>query len=268
MRELDTLAELLRGMSPVVVAYSGGVDSAFLADVADEVADARIITAVSPSLALRERDAARRLANERGWRHDEVETDEMGKPAYRRNAADRCFHCKDTLFDVLDVLAASAGATVCVGTNLDDLGDHRPGLRAAAAHRVAQPLVDAGFTKAMIREAAAVRGLPVASKPASPCLSSRIAYGIEVTIERLERIARAEQACWDLGVSDVRVRDLGDRASLELPLADLAALDTTSLIEAVRAAGFPEAHLDPRGLRSGSMNELIGLPTRKPAGMG
>lgn len=266
MDALGTLCHLLSRSRRLVVAYSGGVDSAFLSDVAHEVTDARIVTAVSASLAPRERAAAASLAAARGWRHEEIETRELDREAYRRNDTDRCFHCKDTLFDVLDVLAIADGATVCVGTNLDDLGDHRPGLRAAAEHQVAQPLVEAGFTKAMIREAAAARGLPVAAKPASPCLASRIAYGTEVTVERLARIAAAEELLWAEGVGDVRVRDLGDVASIEVPLDDLGRLDASArirLVDAMRALGYEHASFDPRGLRSGALNELVGI-TRRP----
>lgn len=265
MEPLDTLRDLLRRSERLVVAYSGGVDSAFLADVAHEVTSSRAITAVSASFAPRERMAARTLAESRGWVHDEIQTRELDRPGYRRNGPDRCFHCKDTLFDVLDVLAAADGATVCVGTNLDDLGDHRPGLRAAAEHGVARPLVDAGFTKSMIRAAAAVRGLPVADKPATPCLSSRIAYGIEVTEERLARIDAAEELLWALGVADVRVRDLGDAARIEVPLADLERFDgpqRAAVLAQVGELGFASAEFDPRGLRSGAMNELIGITRR------
>lgn len=266
MEALDTLRDLLRRSRRVVVAYSGGVDSAFLADVAHEVTESRAVTAVSASFAPRERIAARTLARTRGWQHDEIETTELDRPEYRRNAPDRCFHCKDTLFDVLDVIASAAGATVCVGTNLDDLGDHRPGLRAASEHGVARPLVDAGFTKAMIRAAAAARGLPVAEKPATPCLASRVAYGIEVSADRLARIAAAEEILWATGVTDVRVRDLGDVARIELPLPELERLDGAARAQIerqVRALGFTAARFDERGLRSGSMNELIGI-TRRP----
>ncbi len=264
MEATATLHDLLGRAGAVVVAYSGGIDSAFLADVANEVLGdrANAVTAVSASLAARERTAAWALAESRGWRHAEIDTGELTRAAYRRNDGDRCFQCKDALFDVLDVIAVADGAVVCVGTNLDDLTDHRPGLRAAADHGVAQPLVDAGFTKAMIRAAASERGLPIADKPATPCLASRIAYGIEVTAERLERIGRAEAILWAVGASDVRVRDLGDRARIELPTGDLDLLGPEArdgILEQVRSLGFGSVDFDPRGLRSGSMNELIGI---------
>lgn len=256
MSRIDELATWLERAGKVVVAYSGGVDSALLADVAHEVlqGDALAATAVSPSLAPRERQAARTLAEARGWNHREVLTDEHQRPGYIENSPDRCFHCKDALFDVLDVLAATDGAVVCVGTNLDDLGSHRPGLRAVEQHGVAQPLIEAGFSKADVREAARSRGLPIAEKPATPCLASRVAYGISVTPDRLARIGRAEELLWALGLSDVRVRDLGGNARIEAPASELDRIgsDTLSL---VRDLGFD--HVEVRELRSGSMLELI-----------
>jgi pyridinium-3,5-biscarboxylic acid mononucleotide sulfurtransferase len=265
MREMQALVNRLMDLKPVIVACSGGVDSALLADVAHEAVEAKIVTAVSESLAPRELGLVRDLAAKRGWDHSEVTTSEINRPEYQRNDPDRCFWCKDTLFDVLDVMAVAKGATVCVGTNLDDLSDHRPGLVAAKNHQVAQPLVDAGFTKTLIRQAAADRGLPVADKPASPCLASRVAYGVQVTKERLSRIANAETRLWERGVSDVRVRDLGEDASIELTHSDLERLEPefASIEHELRELGFAKVVFDPRGLRSGSMNELIGIQTKK-----
>lgn len=258
MSGIDALKASLAEAGRVIVAYSGGVDSAFLADVAHEVLedDALAVTAVSPSLAPRERVAAIRLATDRGWRHVEVRTDEHMRPGYRANGLDRCYHCKDALFDVLDSLSSIEGRRISVGTNLDDLREHRPGLRAVAEHGVAQPLVDAGFTKLMIREAAAARGLPVAAKPATPCLASRIAYGVVVTPERLTRVARAEELIWALGVGDVRVRDLGGRARIDVPRSDIG-LVQGSVLDEIRSLGFTDVVVHPGGLMSGSMLTLV-----------
>lgn len=258
---VERLSTLLAPLPGAIVAYSGGADSAFLADVAHEVLGERMlaVTAVSASLHPEERGAASRLAAERGWRHEEIFTDEVSKPEYARNSPDRCFHCKDTLFDALDALAAERGAVVLVGTNLDDTGDFRPGQRAAREHGVRAPLLEAQLTKAQIRALSRERGLPTWDKLAQACLSSRIAYGVEVTPERLGRIARAETLLRELGITgDIRVRDLGEIARIEL--SDVASLtDSAAMMEAVsgslRAEGFAEVIIDPKGFRSGSMNE-------------
>lgn len=259
MDAVEALRTWFESQGRVIVAYSGGVDSAFLADVAHEILGNRAtaITAVSPSLAPRERLAASQLASQRGWRHYEVETDEHTRPEYIANDVNRCYHCKDALFDVLDAISADSGETVCVGTNLDDLGSHRPGLRAVAEHQVAQPLVTAGFSKAMIREQASLRGLPVADKPATPCLASRVAYGVEVTPEKLGRVARAEELVWALGVSDVRVRDLGGKARVDVPVEEVGLLTSSNVLAEIVQLGFEEAVANPDGLRSGSLLKLI-----------
>lgn len=264
---VDRLRGLLVSYGSVVVAYSGGADSAFLADVAHEVLGERslAVLAVSPSLAPAEREDAAGLAAERGWRFREVRTSEMERDAYRRNDGDRCFQCKDALFDALCPVAGSR--QMLLGTNLDDLGDYRPGLRAAAMHGARSPLVDAGFTKRDVREASRARGLRTWDKPASPCLSSRVAYGIEVTPERLDRIARAEAYVRSLGFRELRVRDHGGPARVEVPMADVPRLSAepvrSSVMHALLALGFDGVTIDPRGLRSGSMNVALGLPVRR-----
>lgn len=260
MTSIDTLKNIVGELPGAIVAYSGGTDSAFLADVAFEVLGARMIavTAVSESLAPREREEAAALAAARGWRHEEIITRELDKPEYRRNAPDRCFHCKDTLFEELDVLSAQRQASVLVGTNLDDTGDFRPGHRAAADHGVRAPLLEAKLGKAQIRLLAKERGLPVWDKPASACLASRIAYGVEVTAERLDRVGRAEELLRGFGLREMRVRDHGDLARIEVPTASLAMLASDEVREqiviALKAMGFDHVTLDLEGFRSGSMN--------------
>jgi uncharacterized protein len=269
--KIDRLREVVAGYGSVAVAYSGGADSAFLADVAHEVLGARAIavTAISPSFATAEHEQARALATERGWRYREISTNELERPEYRRNGADRCFHCKDELFDVLEPLRPTLGvAEIAVGTNVDDLGDFRPGQRAASSHGVRTPLVDAGLTKTEIRDASRERGLRTWDKPASACLSSRIAYGIEVTPERLARIDDAEAFLRALGFRELRVRDHGDVARIEVPVADVARLVSPDVRERVakhlRDAGFAHVTLDLEGFRSGSMNISLGMPAALP----
>lgn len=263
------LAAILASLPGAVVAYSGGADSAYLSDVAHEVLGERMlaVTAVSPSLAPEEREAAAELARARGWAHREVLTAELDVEAYRANGADRCFHCKDTLFDVLDPIAAARGHSVLVGTNLDDTGDFRPGRRAAREHGVRAPLLEAGLSKEQIRAASRARGLPTWDMPASACLASRIAYGVEVTADRLERVARAETYLRSLGFDGFRVRDHGDLARIEVARADIerAAALSERIGAELRALGFTYTTLDLEGFRSGSMNAALLSIGRKEA---
>ena len=268
------LRGIIADLPGALVAYSGGADSAFLADVAHEMLGARMtaITAVSESLAPDERAAAGDVARARGWRHEEIATHEIERPEYRRNAPDRCFHCKDELFDALDSLALERGAVVLVGTNADDTGDFRPGLRAAREHGVRAPLLEAGLHKAEIRELSRARGLETWDKPASACLSSRIAYGIEVTPERLDRVGRAESFLRTLGLRQLRVRDHGDLARIEVPVSDIEQLadaaTRAAIVEHLKELGFLHVTLDLEGFRSGSMNASllsIGRTHRKDA---
>ena len=269
---LAALEEGLRGLGSVLVAFSGGADSALLLAAAvrtlgaDRVAAA---TAYSASLPARERDPARSFAEGLGVPVLTPETAEMQRQGYRRNAGDRCYHCKAELLDVLTPLAARHElAHVATGTNADDLvAGFRPGIRAAAERRARTPLADAGLTKAQVRAVSLLWGLPTWDKPAAACLSSRIAYGIEVTPSGLARVERAEEAVrrvlGELGLTsrDVRVRDLGGHASVELDRAVVAAAAARpELVAAVLAAGFGAAAVDPRGFRSGSMNELLPDP--------
>jgi uncharacterized protein len=257
---LAALRDRLSRESRLLVAFSGGVDSALLAVVAaEQLGPASVaVTAVSASLPAAERAAARRFAREHGLAHVEVCTDELDRPEYRANGGDRCFHCKSALLDALAPLAAQSGAAIALGTNLDDLGDHRPGQRAAAARGAVAPLVDARLGKDAVRAVSGLLGLATTAKPAAACLSSR------VTPEVLARIERAEDALHALGfpVCRVRAHAGGTVARLELPPGELArAHELAARIDAeVRAAGFEFCAVDLQGFRSGRMNVLLGIP--------
>lgn len=261
----DRLHRSLTELGRVVVAYSGGVDSAVLAVAADRALgrDAIAVTAVSPSLARRERRGASELARQLGFAHREVATNELGREEYTRNESDRCFWCKTELFEVLAPIAGDRGAAIAVGTNLDDLGDHRPGIDAARLNRVAAPLVDAGLTKGEVRALARSWGVPIAEKPAAPCLASRFAYGVRVTEEGLRRIDDAEEAIRELGFDEFRVRDHGDLARVEVRGADIekAAALADVISERLRGLGFRFVTLDLSGFKSGSLNAVLKGPS-------
>ncbi|MBA2282061.1 MAG: ATP-dependent sacrificial sulfur transferase LarE [Acidimicrobiia bacterium] len=259
---LDVLRGRLRAYDGLVVAYSGGADSAFLATVAHQALRDRMVavTAVSPSLAASERADAAAFAAEHGFRHVEVETDELERAAYRVNDGLRCAQCKDALMDALLPIADEHGAAVALGVNLDDLGDHRPGQAAASGRGAVFPLVDAGFTKADVRAASRRLGLRTWDKPAAPCLASRVPYGTPVDVELLSKIERAEAGLRDLGFRELRVRHGaadGGTARIEVPVRELAGVveQRESVLAAVRSAGYRRVTLDLDGLRSGNLND-------------
>lgn len=265
---LHALRVRIRRERALLVAYSGGVDSALVAVVAAAELGERAVavTAVSASLPAAERRAAREFARDHGIAHVELTTDELERPDYVANGGDRCAHCKSALLDALEPLAALSGAVVALGTTLDDLGEHRPGQRVATARGAIAPLVEAGLDKAAVRAVSARLGLVTAAKPAAACLASRVAYGDPVTAEVLGRVERAEAALHALGhpVCRVRAHAGGTVARVELPVAELGAAvaDRERIDVAVRAAGFTFAALELRGFASGGMNVLLGLPGR------
>ncbi|MDQ1723327.1 MAG: pyridinium-3,5-biscarboxylic acid mononucleotide sulfurtransferase [Frankiaceae bacterium] len=270
---MDRLSGQLRSYGRLIVAFSGGADSALLAFAATDVlgSAAVAVTAISPSLPESERVAAAGFAQRHGIAHLQLRTDEDTRAAYLANGADRCYHCKSALLDALDPLAAMLGAPIAIGTIVDDLGDHRPGQRAASERGVVTPLVAAGFTKDDVRRVSAALGLETAAKPAAACVASRVAYGEPVSRELLESIATAEEGVRALGFPVCRVRAHGGLtvARLELPADDIdRAMGMRDQVEAaIAAAGFQFVSIDLHGFASGRMNVMLGLPApaRRPA---
>jgi uncharacterized protein len=261
----DRLIELLRSLGSCAVAFSAGVDSTVVAKAAQLALgqQAVAVTGTSASLAAGELDEARRLAELIGIRHVVINTDEFSKDEYTRNAPDRCYHCKTELYTQLDGLVDQLGvAAVVNGANTDDTGDYRPGMQAATEHRVRSPLAECGINKEEVRALAADWQLPVWDKPATPCLSSRVAYGEEVTPQRLAMIDGAERFLRDHGLPIVRVRyHKGDLARLEVPLEALPQLCEPSfrqsLTRQLKSLGFKFITIDLEGFRSGSLNTLV-----------
>jgi uncharacterized protein len=255
------LLEQLRQVPSLVVAYSGGVDSAYLAYAAHQALGDRMlaVTALSASYSERDRQEAQAVVARFKLPHEFITTDELSNPAYRANNPDRCYFCKDELFDKLDELVAKRGFTaVAYGINVDDQGDWRPGQRAAREHKVLTPLLDAGLTKADIRELARRAEVPVWNRPASACLSSRIAYGIEVTPERLAIVEKGEEALRALGFRQFRVRHHDNLVRLEIAPEELPRALNPEMahrfVEIFKPLGFAYVTLDLEGYRTGSLN--------------
>ena len=257
----NQLLDVCRSVGPMVVAFSGGVDSTLLAVAADRALPGQCTaaTANSASLATGELDHCKRLATDWNLRWLDVTTNELDNPRYVENAGDRCFWCKTALMDELAPVAEAEGATIVLGVNLDDLGDHRPGQQAAAERGARFPLVEAEMTKDDIRELARHWDIEVWDRPAMPCLSSRIPYGTSVTIPLLSRIDRAEAALRALGFDDVRVRHYDETARIEVPDHQVAqvAANAEAVVAALQQVGYRYVTLDLAGLRSGNLNAAL-----------
>jgi uncharacterized protein len=271
-RKSDRLEDGLRAAGRVLVAYSGGVDSSYLAFAAHRALGdgALAVTALSPSYPASHREMAERVAGDFGIPYRTVDTAEMANPDYRANRPDRCYHCKSELFTVLGRLRSELGFdAVAYGVNTDDTGDFRPGHRAADEQGVLSPFLDVALSKAEIRALSRAAGLPTAELPASACLSSRLPYGTEVTPERLRQVELGEEALRGLGFRQVRLRHHGDVARIEVAPEELSrALDAAMarrMSEAVRSLGFRWVSLDLDGYRTGSLNEVLTIRSEPSA---
>jgi pyridinium-3,5-biscarboxylic acid mononucleotide sulfurtransferase len=262
--KLNALEDRLRSLGSLMVAYSGGVDSAFLAAVAHRVLGDRMLAVLadSPSLARRDMEQAKAFAEAHGIPLRIIQTEELENPEYRRNDANRCFHCKTELFEGMKNLGAQLGFThIAYGMNADDRRDYRPGQRAAEEHEVLAPLADVSLTKQEIRSLAKDAGYTLWDRPAAPCLSSRVEYGRTVTREVLEQIERGEESLRQLGFREFRVRHHGEIARIEISRSEMARalnMDMMDTISAeLRKAGFKYVTLDCTGFRSGSLNAVL-----------
>jgi uncharacterized protein len=263
----QNLREIFRALGSVIVAYSGGVDSSYVAYIANaELGPGAIcITGESASLPSYQQAEIDRVVTQFGFHHEIIQTEELENPSYSANNADRCYFCKDELYTKLEAIAASRGIECIVdGSTTDDLGDYRPGRKAATQHAVRSPLIEVGLSKNEVRELSRRAGLPTWDKPASPCLSSRIAYGTTVTIERLSKVDRGEEILREFGFKEFRVRHHDTLVRLEISPAELDRALNKEVIEQLakrfRELGFKYVTLDLEGFRSGSMNEV--LPVR------
>jgi pyridinium-3,5-biscarboxylic acid mononucleotide sulfurtransferase len=262
--KLHALEARLAALGGLMIAYSGGVDSAFLAATAHRVIGSRVLAVLadSPSLARRDKDDACAFAQSLAMPLRIVRTEELDRPEYTRNDSNRCFHCKDELFDVMQSLAAELGfAAIAYGMNADDTRDFRPGQRAARQHQVLAPLADAGLTKLEIRSLARAAGYPLWDRPAAPCLSSRVEYGRTVTREVLEQIENAEASLRQLGFRELRVRHHGDLARVEIARVELPRALSIEMLDSITAAlkraGYQYVTLDCAGFHSGSLNAIL-----------
>jgi len=263
----DKLFSVLRGLDRVMVAYSGGADSAYLAWAAHQVlgGNALTVTADSASIPESHKRDAEAFVRQFGISHEYIDTHEFENPDYLKNDANRCFHCKDELFTRLEEVGRERGiAHIVYGVNADDLGDYRPGQSAAGLHQVKAPLVEAGLRKAEIRELSRIAGLPTWDRPASACLSSRIPYGTPVTIENIKTVERGEEEIKALGFRQFRVRYHGELVRLEIAPDELARALTHGMARQFTAIfkglGFKYVTLDLEGYRQGSLNEVLDLP--------
>lgn len=276
MQQLQQLQQIFQEMDRALIAYSGGIDSTLVAKIAyDTLGDkALAVTAVSPSLLPEDLEDAKIQAAEIGIAHEEVTTQEMANPNYTSNPVNRCYFCKSELHDTLKPLAVSRGYPYVVdGVNGDDLHDYRPGIQAAKERGARSPLAEVGLTKVQVRQLAKFLDLPWWDKPAQPCLSSRFPYGEEITVEKLQRVGRAEHYLRKLGLKNLRVRSEGDSARIELPPEQIKEFilitDLPALVAAFQDFGFIYVNLDLEGYRSGKLNQVLNpeVLAKAPAGV-